>query len=384
MRAADLDGDGAKELLVEETEKLTHKKFHVPWFWDGGTFQVDREEERPDAPWGLPLVGDFDGDGRDEAFYELEDHSELVGWNADGTQQDPILLSGVIGENLIGTGDFDGDGRDEIAAWRAIDRTRSLWRVDVERRRVDLVGRWTADVYFFGGGIQDVTGDMRPEIVWHDEGVIEAWGFEPSLDEPIRTLPPSIPIDFFTIGTATDLDVDGRHELLLTGKSYSGEMVAVDGLLSEETPRAYVLPSILGGAPLLGVFGGPLWTDVDRDDDPDLVILRRDGIQVTLNETLHPSPEQSSALRVRLGSRNPGPAAPLLLVRSRAAGLVNAGIYDVAGRQVWSEVQQVAATGWTELPLAARPYGRPLASGVYFARLTGAGGSATQRFVVIP
>ena len=62
---------------------------------------------------------------------------------------------------------------------------------------------------------------------------------------------------------------------------------------------------------------------------------------------------------------------------------VSIQIYDVAGRVVRSERVPRASAGWQRVSLSDRgDNGKPLASGVYFYRVTAAGSTVTKKMVI--
>jgi serine protease AprX len=80
---------------------------------------------------------------------------------------------------------------------------------------------------------------------------------------------------------------------------------------------------------------------------------------------------------------NPFTASTTLRVGLPRASEVEIDVFDVAGRRVRSERTPTLAAGWREISFDARgASGKPLASGVYFYRVTAAGATVTKKMVI--
>jgi flagellar hook assembly protein FlgD len=88
-------------------------------------------------------------------------------------------------------------------------------------------------------------------------------------------------------------------------------------------------------------------------------------------------------LTVLQNSPNPFTAATEFQVGLPAPSDVKVEIYDVAGRRVGGMVVRDQAAGWSKIPFTGRnDAGAPLASGVYFYRITANGTTITRKMVI--
>ncbi|MCP4220491.1 MAG: hypothetical protein GY765_38035 [bacterium] len=127
----------------------------------------------------ISLTGDFDGDGQMETAWRrtgwgswrINFRNGVVAWLADGISNDFIVNDGHQ-VHLIG--DFDGDGRDDIA-WR-----RTLWgswRVSYGNNTPAWLADGRSNDFFVNDGHQvhytgDFDNDGRDDIAWRRTG----WG----------------------------------------------------------------------------------------------------------------------------------------------------------------------------------------------------------------
>lgn len=90
------------------------------WYLDvNGNNQIDGNERFPTSMRGLPVVGDFNGDGFDDlATYNNNTGVFQFDLNRDGTADDTVLTFGFpgFGDRPV-TGDFNLDGIDDVVLW---------------------------------------------------------------------------------------------------------------------------------------------------------------------------------------------------------------------------------------------------------------------------
>jgi hypothetical protein len=104
----EFDGEPGADLLVAEID-LNGRSTHALWVFRDD--RLVRTLELDAAAWDV--IGDFDGDGRDELLTRFNGWPELIRPGAK-----PILLDRepFVGLNALRAADMDGDGRDDLLA----------------------------------------------------------------------------------------------------------------------------------------------------------------------------------------------------------------------------------------------------------------------------
>jgi hypothetical protein len=190
-----------------------------PALWHG-FFAVDTRE--------TPYVGDFDGDGRTDIITFTRNNPAAVGdvyvALSDGTRFGNGTSTrwhdwfAINQQETVVVGDYDGDGRDDIATWlgtttRQVYVARSLGTgMSPETVWLSSLGRDPSDVILAG----DVDGDGRQDLVdfARREGkVYVALSTGTSLRAPVLWH------NFFAVSTRerprlADLDRDGRADIV--------------------------------------------------------------------------------------------------------------------------------------------------------------------------
>lgn len=111
----------------------------------------------------VPLVGDFDGDGHDEAAIWQPDTGKWWGKGVDAWQYLFSNRKGGLRGDIPLVGDFDGDGIDDLAVWRPSNGHWYAIRIDGSLIFRGIEWGISTDIPLVG----DVDGDYRDDlIIW--------------------------------------------------------------------------------------------------------------------------------------------------------------------------------------------------------------------------
>lgn len=165
----DFDGDGRDDIADYLAAETTWRVFTSRGDHFDSAVWYDFVVQSPN--WSDVVVGDFDGNGRDDIVHVDGNTGDLIALFSDGTSFTPRTWSrlpqaGPWQHVLVG--DFDGNGRDDVAAYAA---TTGRWWV-VEGRKGKTGTEPATWVRLSNPGqnlrhavVADVTGDGRDDIV---------------------------------------------------------------------------------------------------------------------------------------------------------------------------------------------------------------------------
>ena len=225
LNSADLDGDGAAELVIgygSQVDVFKGDASHLP----GWPQSIDPAGNGGGTQWGA-AIGDVDGDGKLEVVASSwdQDVGRLFVWRADGTALPgwPLILG--ASPLFLYLWDFERDGSSEIVA---VDWDGNVNVLDARGRPLPgwprVLPLWT-----WRAAIGDADGDRRPEIAV--TGVVEDGSSRMYLlgsdGQTLPGWPVVIPTEQMggTNPALGDLDNDGDLEIVLAA-SFSGEIHA--------------------------------------------------------------------------------------------------------------------------------------------------------------
>jgi subtilisin family serine protease len=262
MTAADLDGDGAAELVFAYGTQVTALRSDGTAL-AGWPRPINGKNALANIQHG-PAVGDIDGDGKPDvvaANCEPVDNScsgEIFAWRADGTTLPgwPVPLDG---NGHVALGDIDGDG--------VLDVVASNWSGVTVRKGngVTLPGFPVGLEEVDPPAIGDLDGDGKNEIVvagvrngsnlWvvGNQGVVRP-GFPRLLS--------GVAIEAHSLPALADLDGDGTLEIAIGGTDGLLHAVRADGSELPGFPRP--TQNTWLNSPTLG--------DLDGDGRPEIVV----------------------------------------------------------------------------------------------------------------
>jgi hypothetical protein len=127
--------------------------------------------------WTVALVGDLDGDGRQDLVWTNTDGS-VQAWTMSGLSVTQLASWVSAGDAYVPTtlGDLDGDGVQDVMWLYTRDGTVIAWLLDIGLRAKSIAS-------FTGSGNQytithavDLDGDGKADILWkHPDGTVQAW-----------------------------------------------------------------------------------------------------------------------------------------------------------------------------------------------------------------
>ncbi len=206
VRAADVDGDGHADLLVDDRDGEGIRLF--PGRGDGG-FGGSRLVPVGGDPYRAMDLADIDGDGRLDLVTPNPDHVAIVRGDGTGSFGPASTLRPGFAPFSVVAADFDGDGATDIAAGSGEGAGALVtWRRTADGAYEEM-GRYALAAGPTTLAAADLTGDGRAEVIVScylgDEIAVLIGGDEPALH---RLGSPGYPY-----GLATgDFDGDGRGD----------------------------------------------------------------------------------------------------------------------------------------------------------------------------
>ncbi|MCI0540984.1 MAG: tandem-95 repeat protein, partial [Verrucomicrobiales bacterium] len=167
ITVADLAGDGSEELVLVDPGNIDGKVARLLVYGFDGTLLWARDLGAGDPYWDVPVVGDMDGDGRQEVFVDTGERGELFGFHHDGT---PLSGNWPVHLEARGLGkvlaDLDGDGTKELIGYSQNTAGQSgsdMRRLIIVNAQGNILRQWelgACDVEVDGGKILPAVGNL--------------------------------------------------------------------------------------------------------------------------------------------------------------------------------------------------------------------------------
>lgn len=302
LRHADLDGDGLEDLLVVNNARskinLLFNQTGQPPAAEAARKPVKRElnELPPDARFRIEslasekriaslVVADLNRDGRPDLAYFGEPKELVVqyreGTNAWSTPKRWRLEDGLLNMNALTEGDLNGDGRTDLllvgetALYLFAQTPEGLL---AEPEKIPYSGTVTA-VHLL-----DLDGDRRQDLLLVNWDQANPFRFR--LQTPTGALGPEIHFTLppFRSYWADDLDRDGTVEIITIAQKSGRAQVShfvrrpADPLTGSLRQGQFQLQPL---SRTTKSRRGMLWTDLNGDAAPDLLVADPEGGQVT-------------------------------------------------------------------------------------------------------
>jgi hypothetical protein len=336
---------------------------------------------------------DIDRDGDQDVLGASAGLGDITWWRNDGG--DPIVWTAQTidaacpGARSARAGDLDDDGDVDVVSAALVTNEVSWYRNDggdpIVWTEIVIANNFTASHMV---RIADIDGDDDPDILGTAYGIDQIAYWENQGGDPVQWVKHIVTsaLDGAVTGCPADLDDDGDIDVLGTGQ------IASDVIWWENQ----------GGAPAawrrrdidLGFAGA--WPahadDVDGDGCTDIVAggFNANTIKWWRNDCSAGVPHyadddlpETMPVRVFMNSPNPFAPATTISFGLKRAAYARLVVYDTMGRRV-KTLFDGAAKGRQSVEWDGRDEaGRAAGSGIYFARLTADGHSATRRMTLL-
>ena len=177
----DFDGDGNDDVLLRHAGDMRWHFYPMDGreiLDGGGNANLTRKAE-----WSVAGIGDLDGDGSDDVLLR-KDNGAWYFYPMDGRRyisgrHGPARLTSKAEYALAGLGDFDGDGKDDAL----LRRDDGLWYFYPMDGREILDGRGvsnlTRNTEWSVAGIGDLDGDGRDDVLLRKKDTTGTWFYYP-------------------------------------------------------------------------------------------------------------------------------------------------------------------------------------------------------------
>ncbi len=205
----DFNGDGRDDVLWRNQSGAV-----ATWEMRADGSAAYRSVGTSGFDWAVRGVGDFNGDGRDDILWRNETGATYV-WAMNGSRigtSSPGSTSNAW--DIVATGDFNGNGTDDIL-WRNTSGQLYGWLMNNGTRQ-SAVSPGTVGTSWSVQGSGDFNGDGRDDILWRnaDTGASAIWLFNAGAATVSRSSSFGARSDDWSVRGIGDFNGDGRDDIL--------------------------------------------------------------------------------------------------------------------------------------------------------------------------
>ncbi len=184
--SGDLNGDGHVDLVWQN---IADGRV-AAWLMNGLTMQSGALFSIPSVPdldWRIRSVGDLDGDGRADLFWQHESDGRIAVWLVNGFNviSGSLLNPAQVADTnwkIVGTADFDNDGRRDLLWHHQIDGSLAVWFMNGTSQIAGkpITPASLPDISWQVRGVGDLDGDGHTDLIWQNtgDGRVAVWLME--------------------------------------------------------------------------------------------------------------------------------------------------------------------------------------------------------------
>jgi hypothetical protein len=221
-RKGDLNGDGNPDLLWQHTDGRLEA-----WFMSGVTKIGSAALASTASGWAVVGLGDFNADGMQDVVFEHTAGTLKARFLTDTTQlsEQSLTPSSVTDANwrITGVGDLNGDGQPDLYWQHQTNGQLAVWLMNgtTETSGSSLNPNQVADTAWQVQGVDTLNADTQVDLVWQHltSNQLSAWLMSGLTQSSGPSLTPSTVTSGWVIRAVVDLNVDGHPDLVFQNSS---------------------------------------------------------------------------------------------------------------------------------------------------------------------
>jgi cysteine-rich repeat protein len=201
----DFDGDGKSDAFWRNASTGSDV------IWKSGNSATSQAVTAVSPAWQVVGRGDFNGDGKSDVFWRNASTGANAIWKS-GNSATPQAVTGVTSQSwkVVGIGDFNGDGKSDVL-WRSTSTgANTIWQSGNSATQQAVTGvtsqSWTVV------GIGDFNGDGKSDVLWRNTstGANTIWKSANSATQQAVT---GVTTQSWKIVATADFNGDGKSDV---------------------------------------------------------------------------------------------------------------------------------------------------------------------------